>query len=610
MMTTHFLNAQLREPVPFREDKLPWHEWLLTLRAAVKTKPTRYPAQPLPLPVAHTDAPIAGALELARWRHDFPPPQNIVARQLAKRSLRQANDGHKESFRWFPDEEKWERLEPHDTDWLQFYFLLGHDVRRAGAWQHVTPQVSLGNLFHVRYPMAAPKAIWVSHSIPVSISSRDLSDLRADVPTYWGEPIRAFTVRYVDGDGALRKVRHKPEPSKFSLTYHNPKFSLNPDYEPERSATPICDDRKHYFSKVRMQQAGVQCVRDNVLLELVEDALGGARFKPMEAPLEYLQSFTERVEDFPLHANAPDPRGLHETDKWKFAQHAVELEQARREYEQDEGVEQDSGELTKEQKKALKRKWNGRLKEHGLRGHELSGLKYRPFKQSTTGTNEPDRNELEEAVRDSVGADVSIINHDDSDYLRRLATQGEVFREYYGDNPTKVSPELKRDLHLYETALSKEWKSDAERKEWQRRLDTMHYFIHGVCPTGTCGVNNRCANPDLSPEERQLTHATNLLQKVSPKEFAKLKVGTYYLVVVLQGQPRLKVLKAKTEDAANEETQRLIETAVKRARTLARRQGKSEKDAERRIRDAYRVAYRHYLADEKYPQSQQRDAAD
>ncbi len=627
-------------------------------------KKTTYPAQPLPLPVPHTDAPIAGALELARWRHDFPPPQNIVAERLAAASLHQADDGSKKSLRWLPDEKKWERLEPHDTDWLLFYFLLCHDARRAGLWQHAKAQPTLSDLFHVRFPMAAPKTITSAHDIPTSTSSRDLSDLRADVPTCWNEPVKPFTARYVDWDGTLRKVRIKPEPSELkSVTPHVSEFSpyeyrresgktlvfaedkwretfitmegekayfneaaeevplgntqqatippsaelvyTNPKF-PAAEPTPICDDRKHYFAKERMQHEGVQFVQENRIIELVADALGGARFKPTDDPLEYLWSFAP--DETHLHANAPDPRKLHDADKQKFAQQAAESERSRREYEQH--AVQGFGKPTTEQKKL----WNKLLVKHGLYGSELSGFKWQPPKHPSItcpAETEVRRTPFEEAMRDDVDADVSIFNHDDSGYLRSLAAYGEVFRQYYGDNPSPQQlPDLKRDLYLFETALSKEWKSDAERKEWQRRLDTMHYFIHGVCPTGTCGINNRCANPDLSPKERQATHAANLLQKVAPAEFAKLKVGTYYLVVVLQGQPRLKILKAKTAEQADGEIQRLVESSVKKARASARRQNKSEKDAEQRIRDAYRVADKWYLADEKYLLSQQRDAAD
>jgi hypothetical protein len=136
----------------------------------------------------------------------------------------------------------------------------------------------------------------------------------------------------------------------------------------------------------------------------------------------------------------------------------------------------------------------------------------------------------------------------------------------------------------------------------------MYFFIHGVCPTGTC-LNNRCANPKLSPNERLWTHALNLLQTVAPHKVAQLRVGDFYVVVVLQGQPRLKILKAKTAEQASTEFDRLVESKVTRARAEARRQNRSEKEAERSIRAAYRVADLLLVASEGYPQSGQQDIA-
>src|SRR5438445_1609583 len=241
----NFLNARLRTHIPYRQDKLPWHEWTLTLRTGKKPEPTRNPAQPLPLPalsyeqhayvndrnenavqiLPKTDAPLSGFLELVKWRHDFPPPQNIVAEQLAAASAHQVVSKEKESLVWSPDTKKWEFLEPHDTDWLLVDLLSKHDDRRAGPWQHAKAQPTLYNLFHVRYPMAAPKPISSAHDIPTSVSSRDLSDLKADVPTCWKESAKPFTVRYVDWDGEFRKERIKPEPSRFTHVYHNLKFA-------------------------------------------------------------------------------------------------------------------------------------------------------------------------------------------------------------------------------------------------------------------------------------------------------------------------------------------------------------------------------------------------
>ena len=499
------------------------------------------------------------------------------------------------SLVWSADDKKWEPLETHDVDWSLFDFLLNHDARRAGPWKHAEAQLTLSNLFHVRFPMAAPKTISSPHDIPTSVSSRDLSDLRADVPTCWQEPVKPFTVRYVDWDGRLRKVRIKPKPSMFKHIYANPKFPLND--------SPICDDRKHYFAKERMQRDGVHFVRENVVIELVSDALGGVRFKPIEDPLEYLQSCIP--EEVPLHPTAPDPEARHEADKKKFSEHAAELERTRREYDQQ--AVQGFDRPTKMQVQAFNKLL---VKDYELGGPELSGLKWRAPKRASVmcpTEREVERTQFEESLRDAVDADVTIINSDDSEYFRKLGENGALFRRYYGSSPD-LSPELKRDLYLFEIALSKDWKPDAERKEWQRRLDMMHHFIHGVCPTGTC-LNNRCANPKLKPYERAWTHALNLLQKVAPDKAAQLNVGTYYLVVVLQGQPRLKILKAKTAERADEEIQRLIESSIKKARVEARRQNTSEKAAEQRIRDAYRVADRLYCVSENYSQSQENDAA-
>src|SRR6266849_4171834 len=185
-----FLNARLRTHIPYRQDKLPWHEWTLTLRAGNKTEPTRYLAQPLPIPaisyeehsyvndrnenavqiVPKTDAPLSGFLELERWRHDFPPPQNIVARQLAEASAHQVVSKEKDSLVWLPDSKQWESSGTHDWDWLLFDSLLNHDARRAGPWQHTKAQVTLYDLFHVRFPQVAPKRIDNACSIPVSVS--------------------------------------------------------------------------------------------------------------------------------------------------------------------------------------------------------------------------------------------------------------------------------------------------------------------------------------------------------------------------------------------------------------------------------------------------------
>jgi hypothetical protein len=87
-----FLNARLRTHIPYRQDKLPWHEFVLENFAAGKKAESSGLAQPLPLPAVHyeqhefvndrnenavqilpkTDAPPSGFLELARWHHDFP----------------------------------------------------------------------------------------------------------------------------------------------------------------------------------------------------------------------------------------------------------------------------------------------------------------------------------------------------------------------------------------------------------------------------------------------------------------------------------------------------------------------------------------------------------
>jgi hypothetical protein len=570
-----------------------------------------------------TDAPLSVFLELTRWRHDFPPPQNIVARQLAAASIHQVVSKEKESLVWLPDSKQWESSGTHDWDWLLFDFLLSHDTRRAGPWQQAKAQSTLSNLFHVRFPMAAPKLISLAHDISTNVSSRDLSDLKADVPSCWNEPIKPFTVRYVDWDGRLRKIRIKPKPSMFKHIYANPKFPLND--------SPICDDRKHYFAKERMQREGVQFVQRNVV-ELLSDALGGARFKPIGDPLEYLKSFV--AEQLPLYPTAPDPRVRHQADMDEFTRrasikcpHGVYDPHGDARYcsvckprivrnvvvEKSVGditlaTSTDLGRPTKTQVKAFNKLL---VKDYEFHGPELSGLKWQAPKQasiSCPAEKEVERTQFEEALRDAVDADVTIINADDSEYLRKLGEHGEVFRRYYGSGPDLRFPELKRDLYLFETALSKDWKSDAERKEWQRRLDMMHCFIHKVCPTGTC-LNNRCANPKLKPYERMRTHALNLLQKVAPDKAAQLKVGTYYLVVVLQGQPQLKILKAKTAEQADKEIQRLIVSSVTKARADARRQKTSEKAAEQRIRDAYRVADRLYCATERYPESHLKDVA-
>lgn len=542
--------------------------------------------------IPSTDSSVALFLELRRRRQDYPPPQHIVAEQLAAASAHQAVREERESLVWSPDNKRWEPLETHDTDWLLSDFLQNHADRRAGPWQHAKAQVMLCNLFHVRFPHAAPKTILSAHDIPTSVSSRDLSDLGADVPTCWEEPVKPFTVRYVDWDGQLRKVRIKPKPSLFKHIYANPKFPLND--------SPICDDRKHYFAKERMLHEGVRLVKDSAV-ELCADALGGSQFKPLDDPLEYLQSFVS--EDVPPHPTAPDPQARHEADKEKFAQHADELERLRGDYHQ----EALAGKLTRTQPEALKKL----LANDGLKGPELSGLKWRAPKSASLtcpAEEEVDRTPFEEALRDVVDGDLSILNVEDDDYLRRKVEYGEVFRRFYGDNPDQQFPELTRDLYLFETALSKDWKSEAERKEWQRRFDRMYFFIHGVCPTGTC-LNNRCANQKLSPNERLWTHAINLLQRVAPHKVQQLRVGTFYVVVVLHGQARLNLLKAKTAEVASTEFERLVESKVTRARAEARRQNKSEKKAEQGVRAAYRVADLLYVARETYPELHQQDIA-
>lgn len=595
-----FRGARLRAPIPYRQDKLPWNEWTLELRAAKKTQPTRSPAQPLSLPVLtyeertyindrnqdavqilpKSDVPsLSGFLELAKWRHDFPPPQNIVAEQLASASAHQTIPKNPNAW--------WIRNGEYVNEEIELRESLSKiDERRAGPWQHVVAQSghwSLPYLFRVPFPHVAPKKIDNPRPIPVSVSNRGLSDLHGEVPTCWQEPVKPFTVRFKDWDGRLRKMRIKPAPSKFKLVYHNPKFPLD--------TTPICDDRKHYFAKERMQREGIRSVRENSVIELVSDALGGAKFKPLDDPLEYLQSFVP--EEVPLHPTAPDPQARHEADKEKFAQHAAELEKLRQEYDQAQKLRVQPETLNK------------LLRKHGFKP-ELSGLKYRAEKRQSG--EKVNRTPFEETLRDDLGRDISIVNVDDGDYLRRkIMEYSEVFRKFYGDNPQQ-SPEFQRDVYLLQAALTSEWKSDAEKKEWQRRLDRMYFFIYGVCPTGTC-LNNRCANPKLSPNERLWTHASNLLQKVAPRKMAQLKVGTFYLVVVRQGQPRLEILKAKRAEQASTEFDRLVESKVKQARASARRQGMSETAAERSVRDAYRAADLLYLASETYPESNQHDVA-
>jgi hypothetical protein len=525
--STRFINGIPRERTPVKDGKLSW-----------------FPTTMFPLPLNH----LTGFLELSRWRHDFPPPQNIVAEQLAAASSHQANSGNKESLGWSPDTKKWDFLEPHDTDWLLVEFLSKHDDRRAGPWQHAKAQLTLYDLFHVPFPHAAPKPITPTRR--VSVSTRNLSK----------------------------------------------------------------------FAKERGRREGFQYVRENSVIELVSDALGGARFKAIEDPLEYLQSFVP--EEVPLHTTAPDPLGRHQADMDEFARlaakkcpHGVYDPHGDASYcsvcnpqiVNDGVIEKIVGGIaigtapnlkpTREQVK----EFNKILAKKGFKG-ELSGLKWR-----TKSGKEVDRTPFEDALHDAVGADLTIINAD-GEYLRRLGEYGEVFRRYYGKNPNQQFPEFKRDLYLLETALSKDWKSDAERKEWQRRLDRMYFFIHGVCPAGTC-LNNRCANPKLSPNERLWTHAVNLLQRVAPHKVAQLKVGAFYVVVVLQGQPRLNLLKAKTAEQASAEFERLVESKVTKARVEARRQNKSEKEAERSIRAAYQVADLLLVASEAYPQSHQQDVA-
>ena len=655
-----FLNARLREPIPFRQDKLPWHEWILTLRAGKKTQPIRNLAQPLPLPALSyeqhayvndrnenavqilptTDAPLSGFLELARWRHDFPPPQNVVAEQLAAASAHQAVSKEKESLVWFPDSKKWESLGTHDCDGLLFEFLLNHDDRRAGPWQHAKAQLTLSNLFHVRHPMAAPKPISSAHDIPTSISSRDLSNLRDNIPTYWQEPVKAFTARFIDWDGGFRKMRIKPDPSKFKHVYHNPKFPID--------LTPITDDRENYFAKERMHREGIQSVKGSSG-ELILDVLGGARFKPIEDPQEYLESFApdeevalfvqcdlKRAEEYP---SATDPQARHEADKEKFAEHAAKkcphgvydphgdasycsvcnpqivsgvIEKIRTKNFGGNRI----GTANLKPKTSEVKAWNHLLAKYDeLYNHELSGLKWKAPKRAsiTCPAEKETRTELDGEDEDShfgAGADY-IINPSDSDieYLHRLGKYGEVFRGFYGNNRDRQFPELTRDSYLFWAALSMDWKSAAEKKEFQRRIDRMHFFIHGVCPTGVCGINNRCADPKLSPWERQATHALNLLQRDAPDKMAQLKVGTYYFVVMRQGQPRVELLKAKTEEGAYIEFDQLVESKVKRARSEARRRNKSEKEAERDIRAAYQIDDLLYLGSENWEQSGTQDVA-
>jgi hypothetical protein len=687
---TSFLNARLREPIPFRQDKLPWHEWTLTLRAGKKSQPIRNLAQPLPLPalsyeehayindskeeatqiIPKTDAPLSGFLELAKWRHDFPPPQNLVAEQLAAASAHQVVGKEKESLVWFPDSKKWESSGTHDCDWLLFDFLLDHDDRRAGLWLHAKAQLTLSDLFHVRYPMAAPTPpVLTAHDIPVSVSSRDLSDLHGDIPTCWQEPVKPFTTpRFKDWNGALRKMRIKPEPSKFTLVYHNPKFPIDP--------RPIVDDREIY--RERMQQEGIRSVKRNSG-ELTSDVLGGARYKPIElidhidpfddvdeirAGSRYLKSFAP--EEVPLfvqcdlkqaeqYPSAPDPQARHEADQEKFA-HAAGSKCPHGVYDPHKDASYCSvcnpvivsdGVIKKEKKfggnkigvspsltqgKTSPARAKELLANEDVYGHELPGLKYKAPRPSITWHGE-DETRTESygggGYEDFFGGDADYINPDGSDngdededhfgdgadwiinpadsditYLRELGEYGEVFRRYYGSSPDLELPELKRDLYLFETALSKDWKSDAERKEWQRRLTRMPFFIHGVCPTGTC-INNRCAKSKL-PWERGATHALN---RLAEDKISQLKVGTYYILVIRQGQPYIKNLKAKTADKARAEFDRLIESEVKKARSAARRGKQSEKEAEKRIRDAYRVADLCRIDSEDWEQSGMQDVA-
>jgi len=645
----NFLNAQLREPIPFRQDKLPWHEWTMELRARKKNQPTRGLAQPLPLALSYevhayvndrnedatqiiprTDAPISGFLELARWRHDFPPPPE----QLAAASAHQVLSKKKKSLVWSPEDKKWEFLEPHDTDWLLVDFLSKHDDRRAGPWLHAKAQMTLSNLFHVRYPMAAPKPISSAHDIPTSISSRDLSNLRDDVSTCWREPVKPFTARFKDWDGEFRKMRIKPEPSKFTYVYHNPKFPIDP--------TPITDDRENYFAKERMQREGIQSVKGGSAGELILDVLGGARFKPIDDAQEYLESFAP--EEVPLYIStdnsteypsAPDPQARHEADKAKYAEHAAE-KCVHGVYDPHKDASYCSvcnpvivsdGVIKKEKKfggnkigvspsltqvKTSLARAKELLANEDVYGPELPGLKWKAPRPSITWHGEEEtRLELDGEDEDHFGDGADwIINPDGSDieYLRRLGKYGGVFRGFYGGNPQR-SPEFTRDCHLFETALSMGWKSAAEKKEFHRRIDRMHFFIHGVCPTGVCGTNNRCADSKLSPWEREVTHGLNLLQRVAPDKMAQLKVGTYYFMVVRQAQPRVQLLKAKTAEKASAEFDRLVESKVKRARSEARRRNKSEKEAEGSIREAYQVDDLLYLASESWEQFGTQDVA-
>jgi hypothetical protein len=126
----------------------------------------------------------------------------------------------------------------------------------------------------------------------------------------------------------------------------------------------------------------------------------------------------------------------------------------------------------------------------------------------------------------------------------------EPFRKFYNPDSTPRTPayvaeitassKFERDAQTYarQVEIAPSALPERERKAMERRRTDMGSINAGRCPTGTC-PKDRCAAPGLSPREREVTHAANLMKQEKAR---RIRPGTSYFVVVLSGRPEFKFL--------------------------------------------------------------------
>jgi hypothetical protein len=206
------------------------------------------------------------------------------------------------------------------------------------------------------------------------------------------------------------------------------------------------------------------------------------------------------------------------------------------------------GDLPQADKDSIE-KWNKILSEHGLPWEPNLGYQVIRQKESLPLNEKPDYREATlKGALDGLWITKPPKPPDAGDMAALLFTyfRGATREEVRRDEEAAwlyteaIDPEGFRGLKL----------TRSQMRTKQRKEMKMQKIMEGKCPTGTCG-NDRCANPELSYAERQETHAANL--KVNEKEFEKLKPGTWYVCVVLQGQPRIKILDIAGIPGASEE---------------------------------------------------------